>query len=338
MAQGSTENQAMQLRKVLVTAPNVSRESQQILRDRGFEVICMDEPVTEQSLTSRLSTGGTVAVMMRGSPPFTRRVLESAAGLRVIAKVGTGFDSVDMDAATARGIAVMTSGAASASAVAEHTLALMLSLARDLPRLDRNMRNGKWEQRQFKGREFRGRTVGIVGYGRIGQRVARLVKAFEAHVVVHSRSHKPDGSDMELEPDLDRLLARVDILTLHGRLTDETRGLIGKRQLALMKPGALLINTARGALVDESALVDALAHGRLAGAGLDVFAVEPIDPKNPLLALPNVIFTSHVAAAAQETVIGVSVMAAQNIVAYLTGGHYEADSLANPAVIGSSGG
>ena len=321
--------------KVLVTAPTLSDEAQQILRDGGAGLVFMTEPVTEDALVSRFSREPVAAVMMRGSPPFTRRVLEAAQGLRVIVKVGSGFESVDLHAATGRGIAVMTSGTASADAVAEHTLALMLSLARDLPRLDRSTRAGNWEQRHFKGREFRARTVGIVGYGHVGSRVARLVSAFGARVVVHSRTRVPDLPGVVLERDLDRLLAQVDILTLHGRLSEQTRGLIGKRELALMKPEAILINTARGALVDEAALVDALANGRLAGAGLDAFAVEPTARDNPLFALPNVLCTSHVAAAAQETVLRLATAAARNVISFLRGEPYEKDDLANPEVIQS---
>jgi D-3-phosphoglycerate dehydrogenase len=319
--------------KVLVTAPTLAEEAQNILCDGGAQLLFSAESPHEEALASVLAHAGIAGIMMRGSPQLTRRVLAVAKGLRAIVKVGSGLDSVDLVAATEMGIAVMTSGAATADAVAEHTLALMLSLARDLPRLDRSTRAGNWEQRYFKGREFRALTVGIVGYGRIGARVARLVSAFGARIVVHTRMGVPDIPGARLEPDLDRLLAQVDVLTLHGRLTPGTRGLIGRRELAMMKPTAILINTARGALVDEAALVDALANGRLAGAGLDAFTVEPVARGNPLLALPNVIVTSHVSAAAKETVARVASTAAGILTAYLRGEPYDPDSLANPEVI-----
>ncbi|MDB5811985.1 MAG: hydroxyacid dehydrogenase [Betaproteobacteria bacterium] len=321
---------------VLVTSPRLAQEAQQILQAAGGDLIYMDDPVTEEALIAKFSDASIAAVMMRGSPPFTSRVVRAARDLRIIAKVGAGFENVDMDEATARGIAVMTSGAASADAVAEHTLALMLSLVRELPRLDRNIRLGQWEQRHFKGREFSALTVGIVGYGRIGRKVAQLVAAFGARVLVHSRSARSDSvaaGGIMLEPDLDRLLRSVDILSLHGRLTDSTRGMIGRRELALMKPTAYLINTARGAIVDEAALVDALKGGRLAGAGLDAFAVEPTTSDNPLFALPNVLCTSHVASAAQETVIRVATLAAENVVACLQGRDYDHGTLANPEAL-----
>jgi phosphoglycerate dehydrogenase-like enzyme len=212
----------------------------------------------------------------------------------------------------------------------------MLSLVRELPWLDRNIRLGQWEQRSFKGREFSAHTVGILGYGRIGRKVAQLATAFGARVLVHSRSARLDANAADgiaLEPDLDCLLRSVDILSLHGRLDASTRGMIGQRELALMKSTAFLINTARGAIVDEAALVDALSHRRLAGAGLDAFAIEPTTSDNPLFALRNVLCTSHVASAAQETVIRVATLAAQNLVTYLHGGNYDHGNLANPAAL-----
>ncbi|MGZ5260737.1 MAG: NAD(P)-dependent oxidoreductase, partial [Burkholderiales bacterium] len=150
---------------ILVTSSELVPEAQSVLRQSGASLDFMPERMTEDALASRLSRGDVIAVMMRGSPPFSRRVLSAAKGLRIIAKVGSGLDSVDTDAAAERGITLTTSGVATADAVAEHTLALMLSLARDLPRLDKSTRAGNWEQRNFAGHEFRSRTVGIVGYG-----------------------------------------------------------------------------------------------------------------------------------------------------------------------------
>jgi len=304
---------------ILVTAADLATDAENILRENGAALEFIPERTAEDMFAERFSRGDVAGVMMRGSPPFTRRVLSGAKGLRIIAKVGSGLDTVDTEAARAHGIALTTSGEVTADAVAEHTLAHMLNLARDLPRLDRVTRAGRWEQREFKGREFGARTVGILGYGGVGRRVARLVSAFGARVLVHTLSGPRAIECGELEPDFDRFLATVDILSLHGRLDAKTRGLIGARELALMKPDALLINTSRGALVDEAALAAALNAGRLGGAGLDVFAKEPLDPKHPLLAAPNVIVTSHVGASARETVARVAARAAQTIVEHLRG-------------------
>jgi D-3-phosphoglycerate dehydrogenase len=305
----------------------LSEPAQQILRDAGAEIVFVPEPTSEESVIAALAEAKPAAVLMRGNPPFTRRVIESALQLKIIAKHGAGVDSVDVQAAAQRGVAVMTAGAANADAVAELALALMLALARELPRLDRGVKSGAWERPHFQGREFRGRSVGIVGYGQIGRRVARLAAAFGAHVVVHSRSAIADAQGAEVEPDFEALLRRVDILTLHCPLTEETRGMIGEAQLRSMLPGALLVNTARGALVDEAALAGALRSGRLGGAGLDTFAAEPPDPKHPLFALDNVICTPHVAGATKGSLLRVGTIAATNIARHLRGEAPDPDNL-----------
>jgi D-3-phosphoglycerate dehydrogenase len=305
----------------------LSEPAQQILRDAGLEIAFVPEPTTEDSAIAALAGTKPAAVLMRGNPPFTRRVIESAPQLKIIAKHGAGVDSVDVPAAAQRGVAVMTAGAANADAVAELALALMLALARELPRLDRGVKGGAWERPHYQGREFRGRSVGIVGYGQIGRRVARLAAAFGAKVVVHSRSAIADAGDAEVEPDFGTLLRRADILSLHCPLTEETRGMIGGAQLQAMPQGALLVNTARGALVDEAALADALKSGHLAGAGLDTFAAEPPDPKHPLFALDNVICTPHVAGATKGSLLRVGTIAATNIVRHLRGEAPDPDNL-----------
>ncbi len=303
---------------VLVTAPHLVPEAQQILRDAGARVEFMAEPVDEAALIERFAAGPVDAVVLRGSKPFTARVLGAARGLKIIAKNGAGVDSVDLDEAARRGITVAVAPGANADAVAEHTVALMLSLVRDLHRLDRKLRAGGWEGTGWLGRDFRGSVVGIVGYGSIGRATARLASALGARVVVHARTGSaPEG--VERAATLDELLARVDILSLHCPLTEQTRGLIGRRELALLKQGALLINTARGPIVDEAALVDALRSGHLGGAGLDTFAVEPIAPDNPLLSIDSVIVTPHVAGVTRDAALQVATITARNIVDVLAG-------------------
>jgi D-3-phosphoglycerate dehydrogenase / 2-oxoglutarate reductase len=312
---------------VLVTSTQLSEQAQQILRDADLEFVLVPEPASEDATIAALAAAKPAAVLMRGNPPFTRRVIESAPQLRIIAKHGAGVDSVDVQAAAQRGVAVMTAGAANADAVAELALALMLTLSRELPRLDRSVKGGSWERPQYQGREFRGRSVGIVGYGQIGRRVARLAAAFGAPVLLHSRSIIADAGGAEVEPDFEALLRRADILSLHCPLTPETRGMIGAAQLRSMPTGALLVNTARGALVDEAALADALSSGRLAGAGLDTYSVEPPDPRHPLLALDNVICTPHVAGSTKGSLLRVGTIAATNIVRHLRGEAPDPDNL-----------
>ena len=312
---------------VLVTSMQLSEPAQRILRDAGLEIAFVPEPTSEDSSIAALAAAKPAAVLMRGNPPFTRRVIESAPQLKIIAKHGAGVDSVDVQAAAQRSVAVMTAGAANADAVAEFALALMLALARELPRLDRGVKAGTWERPHYQGGEFRGRTVGIVGYGQIGRRVARLAAAFGAKVIIHTRSAIADAAGAEVEPDLEALLRRADILSLHCPLTPETRGMIGEAQLRSMPPGALLVNTARGALVDEAALADALGSGHLGGAGLDTFALEPPDPTHPLFTLDNVICTPHVAGATKGSLLRVGTIAATNIVRHLRGETPDPDNL-----------
>ena len=317
---------------VLVTAMHLSPEAQRILTDAGGEIVFMPDPIDEAALITRFKERPVHAVVLRGSKPFTARVMDAAAHLRVIAKNGAGVDSVDIPTATSRGIAVMVAAGANAEAVAEHSIALMLALIRDLVALDRKVRAGGWEGTGYQGRDFRGSLVGILGFGSIGRATAQMAAALGARVVVMDAFAKPE--DFEVETDLDRLLGRVDILSLHCPLTEETRGLIGKRELALMKKGALLINTARGPLVDESALADALRTGHLAGAGLDTFETEPIAKGNPLLGLPNVILTPHVAGVTRNAVLGVSTITATNVVTRMAGKPLDRRNLVNPEVLG----
>ncbi len=318
---------------VLVTAAAASEETQQLLGGAGIELVFMQGTVDEVSLLKAFSCYRIAAVILRGPAPFTRAVFDEAKALKIISKYGAGIDSVDLQSATAHGIAVMVTMGANAGAVAEHALALMLALARDLPRFDRELRKGVWKDPHYVVRDFSARTVGIVGYGQIGQRTAQLASACGAKVVVHSRTRSALPSEMDWEPSLDRLLRRVDILSLHCPLTDQTRGMIGEKQFRLMKPGALLINTARGKLVDELALIAALKSGPRAGAGLDTVATEPPDPAGPLLLLPNVLCTPHVAAYTTDAGALMGTICAHNIISYLRGEIYDRRNLMNPEVL-----
>jgi D-3-phosphoglycerate dehydrogenase len=303
------------------------------MSDAGARAVYLSPPITEDMLIETITREGVAGCLMRLSPPFTRRVLEATPTLKIIAKHGAGIDSVDLDAATERGIPVVNAGGANADPVAEYTISVMLSLARDIPRLDRELRGGKWEKGTYMGREFRGRKVGLIGFGQIGRRVATMASALGAQVIVYSRTRKDAIAGVQWETDLDTLLRTVDILSLHCPLTEETRGLIGKRELALMKPEAILVNTARGPVVDEDALTEALTTGKLAAAGLDVFREEPTSPDNPLLELPNVIVTPHVSAMTQEAMTRMGTSAAQQILDFVKSGKLEPENVANRAVL-----
>jgi D-3-phosphoglycerate dehydrogenase len=317
----------------LVTGFTVSEEAQKLLRGGGLDVAFTGSAIDEASMLAEVARRTVRAVILRGPAAFTPKVFAAAKDLRIISKHGVGIDSVDLASANAHGVAVMITNGTNAAAVAEHALALMLALSRELPGFDRRMRSGGWKDQTYIVRDFSVRTVGIVGYGQIGKKTAALAAACGAKVVVHSRTRGAAPEGMEWENDLDRMLPRVDILSLHCPLTDQTRGLISEKRLALMKPSALIVNTSRGKMIDEQALVAALKSGRLAGAGLDVFEKEPPDPANPLFTLPNVICTPHIASTTTHAAAQMGVIAAQNILYYLRGEVYDPGNFINPQVL-----
>ena len=242
-------------------------------------------------------------VLLHTLEPVTAAVIEAAPALRLIQKIGVGLNTIDLEAARRRGVAVTNMPGTNTAAVAELTLGLMLSALRRIPHLDKATRAGAgWalENGMFdRIGEVAGRTVGLIGYGAVASRLAPVLKALEATVLYTATSSKP-GAVAEWAV-LDDLLARSDIISLHLPLTAETAGMLDRRRLGLMRPGAVLVNTARGALVDEEALIEALTDGRLGAAALDVFAAEPVDPASPLLRLDNVVVTPHVAWLTPET-------------------------------------
>jgi phosphoglycerate dehydrogenase-like enzyme len=237
--------------------------------------------------------------------PVTADILAAAPRLRLLHKWGVGIDNVDLDAARAQGVAVARTTGSNAVPVAEFAVGLMLALGRSIPRADASTKAGGWDkQGQWRrSRLLGGKTVGIIGFGAIGRMVARRLAGFEVTLLYHSRRRLDAGEEAALGVawrELDELLAECDVVTLHCPLTPQTVGLIGAPQLARMKPGALLINTARGGVVDEAALVAALRSGHLGGAAVDVFDMEPPPPDHPLLSCDNVIVTPHCAATAYE--------------------------------------
>jgi phosphoglycerate dehydrogenase-like enzyme len=242
-------------------------------------------------------------VLLHVLQPVTPAMIAAAPRLKLIQKLGVGVNTIDLEAAKAAGVAVANMPGTNSQAVAEMTLALMLAVLRRLSYLDPLTRRGEgWapDPDLIDGvGEIAGRTVGFVGYGASASRLGAALEALGARVIYTARSAKPDLPGRFVA--LDAVLAQADIVSLHVPLTPETRGMIGPVALAAMKPGAILINTARGDLVDEAALADALRSGRLCGAGLDVFAQEPVDPANPLLALPNVVVSPHMAWLTPET-------------------------------------
>lgn len=262
-----------------------------------------------------------VALVM--ATPMPRSLLEQAPRLRFIQKLGAGVDRIDTGYCGARGIAVARLHAGNAIPVAEHTVLLMLAACRHLPQLDAATRAGRWDKEEARGenRHLHGKTIGIVGFGAIGRQVARLLSGFGVTLVYFDpvRASPSDEAAFGVRPlGLDALLAEADVVTLHLPLLPATEGLISAERIARMKPGALLVNAARGGLVDEEALAEALRSGHLFGAALDAFAEEP-PVGSPLLALPNTVVTPHCAGATIDNFASVASRAAENVGRFLRG-------------------
>ncbi len=248
----------------------------------------------------------------------TRRVIEAAPKLRIIARHGVGVDAVDLDAATEHGVIVTTTGSENAAAVAEYTFALLLALVRHVVRADGSMRAGEWRRDPLVGTELDGLTMGVIGYGAIGRRVARQAQGFGMRVVAHDIATAALEAGVTLVSLAD-LLAQSDVVSLHTRLTPHNAHMIDARALAAMKTGAILVNTARGELVDERALVAALEHGSLRGAALDTFEREPLAADSPLRRRGDVLLSPHVAGQTEAALRRVALTAAQCILDELAG-------------------
>jgi len=273
------------------------------------------------ALLERVATA--VALVVRNQTVVDEALLQQAERLRVIGRLGVGLDNIDLKAAAARAIPVVTARGANAVAVAEYVFACLLHFTRDLAGVDETVRRGRWD-RTLGGTELWGKVLGIVGLGDIGQRVALRARAFGMRVmaadpVATSTHWAVMEAGVELT-DLPTLLARSDFLTLHLPLTPETQHVIGRKELLLMKPSAYLINSARGGIVDEQALADALTHGRLQGAALDVREHEPPGPDDPLARVPRLLLTSHIAGLSEEATLRVARAVADGVTKVLQAG------------------
>jgi len=261
------------------------------------------------------------AIVVRSATFVDGTMMEKSPKLRVIGRAGVGVDNVDLDAATKRGIVVMNTPGGNAVAVAEHTFALMLSLARFIPRAHATMTAGKWEKKTLQGTELRGKTLGIVGLGRVGVEVSRRAQAFGMKVVGHDPYVAPSLAqqlNVTMVP-LDELYAQSDYITLHVGITPQTQGMINAETIGKMKKGVKLVNCARGELLNEPAVVEALQSGQLGGAALDVYSHEPLK-ESPLMMLPNVLLTPHIAGSTNEAQEAVGVQVALQVREYLTKG------------------
>jgi D-3-phosphoglycerate dehydrogenase / 2-oxoglutarate reductase len=300
---------------VLVADP-IAQEGLSVLGQRArLEFVAGDRAGLERGLSAA------EALLVRSETRVTSALLDAAPRLRVIGRAGAGVDTIDVEAATARGIVVVNAPGGNAVAAAEHTLALMFALARRVAAADASLKRGQWSRSAHVGTELTGKTLGLVGLGRVGSEVARRALGLDMHVLVYD-PYVPDehARHLGLEPvELDALLEAADFVSLHVPLTEATRGILSAERIARMRPGAFLINCARGGLVDEAALLAALDEGRLGGAGVDVFSTEPVSPDDPLPRHPKVVATPHLGASTVEAQANVAAQVANEVLAVLEG-------------------
>lgn len=302
------------MHKILVS-DSIAAEGLEILRRAA--AVDVDDKITTDALLIAIPNYD--ALIVRSRTKVIAPIIEAATRLRVIGRVGVGVDNIDVDAAEQRGVVVVTSPTAATVSVAEHTLGLMIALARHIPQADASLRKGAWEKNKFMGVELSGKTLGIVGLGRIGSMVAARAVAFGMNVLAfdpYITRERAAQSGAVLLDSLDDLLAQSDFISVHTPLMPTTRGLIDADEIAKMKPGARLIFTARGGVVDEHALLDALESGKITGAAFDVFENEP-PGDNPLVKHPRIVVTPHIAAMTEEAQTKAAVEVAQQVVAIL---------------------
>ena len=305
--------------KILVSDP-LSPQGLEILEAVAGFAVDYAPGLAAEEFRKRLSDAD--ALIIRSGTAVTREAICAAPRLRVIGRAGIGVDNVDVAAATERGIVVVNTPAGNSMAAAEHAIALLVALARHVPQANASLKAGKWERGAFTGMELYTRTLALLGLGNIGRIVARRAQGLGMRVIAHD-PHVPEDQAAKLDVelvDLPTLLARADVLSVHAPKTPETTGLLDAAAFARCKPGLLLVNAARGGIVDETALLAALESGRVGGAALDVFATEPPASDDPLVAHPRVICTPHLGASTEQAQLNVAIQVAEQVRDYLRQG------------------
>jgi D-3-phosphoglycerate dehydrogenase len=316
----------------ILVPDNVHPSAVDVLKGAGDQITyTADGQISREALLAAVPNAD--ALVIRSAHKIDAEVLNAAPKLKIIARAGVGVDNVDIPRATELGVVVVNTPDGNTISTAEHTFGLMLALARHIPQAHESMNAGKWDRKSFGGVELRGKTLGVVGFGRIGRAVAKRALAFDMQVIAFDPYIPADvAQDLGVTlVSLDDLFRQSDFISLHAQLTPETREMINAESLAMMKPGVRIIDAARGALINEADLAEALQSGHVAGAALDVYAEEPPKPDNPLLHLPNVVHTPHLAASTEDAQITVAVDAAQLVVDALLQGDFK--NVVNPAVL-----
>jgi len=304
--------------KVFV-ADDVNEDKLAPLRDAGIDIVIKTKLDGEALATQMADADG---VIVRSATKITAELMDRAPNLRVIGRAGVGVDNIDVRAATQRGIVVMNAPDGNTITTAEHTIALLVSMARNIPQAHTKLQNGEWDKKSFVGVELNGKTLGVVGLGRIGKHVSQIARGFGMQIVAFDPFISPDqAKELGIELDtLNGVFARADFITIHTPVTDETRGIVGKEAFAKMKKGVRIVNCARGGLVDETALLEAIDDGTVAAAALDVFSTEPLPADSPLLGRTNMITTPHLGASTTEAQEGVALTVAEQMRDYLVTG------------------
>lgn len=313
--------------RVLVTGAELAPEAIELLEKNQIAAIYADGYSGSENLAEIAKDNEVDALLVRQGK-INEHVIASSSRLRVIAKHGSGVDNIDLDAATARNVPVLRALAANAQSVAELAITLSVTLMKDIGVLSDTVKSGEWPKTRYVGRDLAGATFGIVGFGEIGKRTARLAQGLGMKTVAYD----PFAEDLEgttVSRDLADVLGASDIVSLHCPLSPQTHHLINSQSLKLMRPSAFIVNTSRGAVIDEAALLDALKSGTISGAALDSFEQEPPAKDHPFWALPNVIATPHVGGASRSALRNMAVQSAQHIVDVLTGSTYDRRALAN---------
>lgn len=311
---------------------NVDQKAIDILEKTDGIIVTVPGKMERAALLDAI--GDANAIIIRSGVTADAELLDKATNLKAIARAGVGVDNVDLDKATEKGIVVMNTPGGNTISTAEHTFGLMIALSRHIAQGHQSLAEGRWDRKKYVGVELKGKTLGIIGLGRIGQAIAIRAQAFEMNVIAYDPYLPPEvAQNINVDLlELDDVFAQSDYISLHAMVTDETKNMVNANSIAKMKDGVRILNAARGALINSADLAVALKSGKVAGAALDVYEVEPPPADHPLTGLPNVIHTPHLAASTSDAQVTVAVEAAELIVDYLLNNN--ASNVCNPDVIG----
>jgi D-3-phosphoglycerate dehydrogenase len=303
----------------ILVSDSLSPKGVEVLERAGFSVAVKTKLSKEELLQD---IANYEALIVRSATKVTKEVIEAGGRLRIVGRAGTGLDNVDTEAATRRGIVVMNTPGGNTITTAEHTMSMIAAMSRKISQATKSMKDGKWEKSKFMGSELYNKTLGLVGLGQIGSYVAKLAQGWSMNVIGYDPYLAVDrATQMGIEVvELDELFHRADVISVHTPLTNETRGIINTETMAKMKDGVMIVNCARGGIINEQDLCEALQSGKVAAAAFDVFEKEPVDPKHPLLSLDNFTCTPHIGASTEEAQENVAIGIAEQFVDYFKRG------------------